>query len=298
MIPTLHIIKLLICGPSNVSVDNILIKLSELFKEVKKEMDELKGKRRRRNNEDENEVQMIRLGHPSRIHPSILSHSMDYILQHHGDKSIVDDVKEEINQLRREMKKSTWSRERKTRESMKDQKTRLKGLQRELRTRQEDLLSTILQESSIILSTTTGSSTYKIKNMTFDVCIIDEAAQAIEIECWIPILKSRKLILAGDHKQLPPTIKNKKCEHDLGKTMFERLMNKFEGNGEGKVEDGENLVGNSRLLSTQYRMNSLISNWSSSFLYSSLLECHETVSSHTLEDLKHFQVLFLPFTCS
>jgi superfamily I DNA and/or RNA helicase len=90
------------------------------------------------------------------------------------------------------------------------------------------------------------------KKEGFDVCIIDEAAQATEAICWIPILISKKLILAGDHKQLPPTVKSidKDVIKILENTLFNKLIEKF-GN---KI---------TKMLLVQYRMNELIMKWPS-----------------------------------
>ena len=115
-----------------------------------------------------------------------------------------------------------------------------------------------------------------LKDIEFDYVIIDEAAQGLEASCWIPMMRGRRCVLAGDHLQLPPTIKSKVAESKgLGITLFERAIN----------DPTQRFSEYSKMLDTQYRMNALISNWASTQLYSSKLLSHESVASHTLADL-------------
>jgi hypothetical protein len=91
---------------------------------------------------------------------------------------------------------------------------------------------------------------------SFDVCIIDEAAQALEAACWIPLIKARRCVLAGDHLQLPPTVLSEAAaKKGLSVTLFERLQGLFGGESVG------------RMLTVQYRMNEGIMKWSSDALY-------------------------------
>lgn len=93
--------------------------------------------------------------------------------------------------------------------------------------------------------------------MPFDVVVLDEAAQATEVACWIPLLLGKRGILAGDHKQLPPTITSPAAEKaGLGITLVDRFDRRWSGH-EGAV----------CLLDTQYRMHRHISDWSSRAMY-------------------------------
>lgn len=131
----------------------------------------------------------------------------------------------------------------------------------------------ILRNANVILSTLTGSASHQLKNHNFDVVIIDEASQALEAECWIPILKGKLLILAGDHLQLPPTIKSTGLTaKSLELTLFERLL---ESHG-SKIKT---------LLNTQYRMNEVIMRFSSDYFYDSKLICGPGVGDRLLKDL-------------
>lgn len=135
------------------------------------------------------------------------------------------------------------------------------------------MLHTIIKNAQIVLCTLNGASSHVLKNIEFDVVLIDEATQALESECWIAIQKGKKLILAGDPLQLPPTIKSQTGpSHPLSVTLFDRLL-KVHGEGIKK------------LLNVQYRMNDAIMHYSSKTLYDSKLVSHSSVASHVLSDL-------------
>uniref|UniRef100_A0A8D0GXF9 Immunoglobulin mu DNA binding protein 2 n=1 Tax=Sphenodon punctatus TaxID=8508 RepID=A0A8D0GXF9_SPHPU len=107
----------------------------------------------------------------------------------------------------------------------------------------------------------------------FDLVVIDECAQALEASCWIPLLKARKCILAGDHKQLPPTIiSHKAAAKGLSLSLMERLIQKY----------GESIV---KMLTVQYRMHQVIMQWASTEMYCGRLTAHPSVAHHLLKDL-------------
>ncbi|XP_010146897.1 PREDICTED: LOW QUALITY PROTEIN: DNA-binding protein SMUBP-2, partial [Eurypyga helias] len=107
----------------------------------------------------------------------------------------------------------------------------------------------------------------------FDLVVIDECAQALEASCWIPLLKAPKCILAGDHKQLPPTIiSHKAAAEGLSLSLMERLMERY----------GEKVV---KMLTVQYRMHQAIMHWASSEMYGGRLTAHPSVAQHLLRDL-------------
>lgn len=122
--------------------------------------------------------------------------------------------------------------------------------------------------------TLTGCMMRKIDRERFDLVIVDEAAQASECATWSALLKGKRAVLCGDHLQLPPTIISTEAERKgLGVTLFERLHKKF----------GEKIA---TMLTTQYRMNEAIMQWSSDEFYKSKLEAHASVACHTLADLE------------
>ena len=157
-------------------------------------------------------------------------------------------------------------------------------LKQELKDKREDIKGSykntvfdIYRKANIILSTCISSGENYLnlaisKENPFDYIIIDECAQGTECLCWVPILQGKKAILAGDHLQLPPTIKSKNAEYVLSYTLFDRMISTY----------GDKVT---RLLNTQYRMNEKIMKFSSLELYEDKLIADESVKNHTLKDL-------------
>jgi ATP-dependent RNA/DNA helicase IGHMBP2 len=115
-----------------------------------------------------------------------------------------------------------------------------------------------------------GASNRNIRHLTFDTVFIDEAAQALEPGCWIPIAKSQRVILAGDHHQLPPTVKSEKAAREgLRETLFEKCIKRQPATV--------------RMLTVQYRMHQQIMEFSSEQFYDGQLEAHQSVRDAGLD---------------
>ncbi|KAJ9095628.1 hypothetical protein QFC21_005499 [Naganishia friedmannii] len=149
---------------------------------------------------------VVRLGHPARITQSLLSRTLDYRAANSDDAEIAKDVKTELEgsmqQLSKKKGEKGWVKGRERAKKWDD----VRELRKEYRTREAKVVKNVMAGAQIVLSTCHGAGSRQLNNMNFDVCIIDEATQAMEAVCWIPILKSKKLILAGDPLQLPPTL--------------------------------------------------------------------------------------------
>lgn len=130
-----------------------------------------------------------------------------------------------------------------------------------------------------MLATNTGAADPLIRRLgTFDLVVIDEAGQAIEPSCWIPILQGRRTILAGDQCQLAPVVLSRKAlEGGLGVSLMERAATLHEGILATK-------------LTMQYRMNDAIASWASKEMYGGSLKSSPTVSSHLLVDSPFIKV--------
>ncbi|XP_025771227.1 DNA-binding protein SMUBP-2 [Puma concolor] len=153
----------------------------------------------------------------------------------------------------------------------------IKLLRKELKEREEAAMLESLRSAAVVLATNTGASPdgplKLLPDGHFDVVVIDECAQALEASCWIPLLKAGKCILAGDHKQLPPTIVSPKAAAaGLALSLMERLV----------AEQGASVV---RTLTVQYRMHQAIMQWASEALYHGRLTAHPSVAGHLLRDL-------------
>jgi predicted DNA helicase len=126
-----------------------------------------------------------------------------------------------------------------------------------------------LSRAQVITATLAGANHYSISNRTYDTVVIDEAGQALEPACWIPILKAKKVVLAGDHFQLPPTVMSPEAaRRGLGTTLLEKCVDLHP----------EAVV----LLEEQYRMNQTIMGYSSSVFYGSQLKAHHSVANHLI----------------
>ncbi|XP_066407768.1 DNA-binding protein SMUBP-2 isoform X2 [Molothrus aeneus] len=240
-------LKVLCCAPSNVAVDNLVERLA--------------GCRAR----------LLRLGHPARLLQPIQQHSLDAVLARGDNAHIVADIRRDIDHA--------WAKTKKAQD--KGERSHflgeIKTLRKELKEREEAAMTAALSQASIVLATNTGASSdgpLKLLPEThFDLVVIDECAQALEASCWIPLLKAPKCILAGDHKQLPPTIiSHRAAAEGLSLSLMERLAGHY----------GERAV---RMLTVQYRMHRLIMEWASSELYGGRLSAHPSVAQHLLRDL-------------
>ncbi|XP_026414991.1 DNA-binding protein SMUBP-2 isoform X2 [Papaver somniferum] len=195
-------------------------------------------------------VKLVRVGHPARLLPQVLESALD------------------AQVLNGKLLKA------KDKNTKRDIRKELRTLSKEERKRQQLAVTDVIKGADVVLTTLTGSSTWKLESTSFDLVIIDEAAQALEIACWIPLLKGTRCLLAGDHLQLPPTIQSVEAERKgLGRTLFERLADLY----------GDDAM---RMLTVQYRMHELIMEWSSKELYDSKVKAHSCVASHMLYDLE------------
>lgn len=147
-------------------------------------------------------VPIIRLGHPARLLPSVVNHSLDVLTRTSDAAAIVQDVRKEMDTKQASIRKTRSGRER--REIYSD----LRSLRKEYREREKDCVNNLVTSSKVVLATLHGAGGFHLKNQKFDVVIIDEASQALEAQCWVPLLSAKKVVLAGDHLQLPPTIKS------------------------------------------------------------------------------------------
>ncbi|WPH02422.1 DNA polymerase alpha-associated DNA helicase A-like protein [Acrodontium crateriforme] len=274
--------RILVCGPSNVSVDNIVERLAA------------------------HKVPMVRLGHPARLLPSVLNHSLEVLTKTSDAAAIVTDIRNEMDAKQTSIRKTRNGRERRA------IYLELKDLRREYRQREAKVVGDLLRESRVVLSTLHGAGGYHLKPERFDVVIVDEASQALEAQCWIPVLASgaSKLVLAGDHLQLPPTIKslNMKDLKPAKKAEVVDATNIVDGTaklsvGETKGSESKkritlettlfdrllDLHGSliKRMLTTQYRMHEKIMAFPSSALYEGKLIAAEAVRERLLKDLPY-----------
>ncbi|KAL6555409.1 hypothetical protein OROGR_006667 [Orobanche gracilis] len=240
--------KILACSASNIAVDNVVERLVP------------------------HRVKLVRVGHPARLLPQVLDSALDAQVLRGDSSTLANDIRKEMKTLNGKLLKA------KDRNTKRDIRRELKTLSKEERKRQQLAVTDVIKNADVVLTTLTGALSKKLEGFSFDLVIIDEAAQALEIACWIALLKGRRCILAGDHLQLPPTIQSVEAEKKgLGRTLFERLADLY----------GDDAMS---MLTVQYRMHELIMNWSSEELYRGKIKAHAkahaTVAAHTLYELE------------
>ncbi|XP_050229046.1 uncharacterized protein LOC126678192 isoform X2 [Mercurialis annua] len=236
--------KILACAASNIAVDNIVERIIP------------------------HRVKLVRVGHPARLLPQVLDSALDAQVLKGDNSSLANDIRKEMKALNGKLLKT------KDRNTKREIQKELRTLSKEERKRQQLAVTDVLKNADVVLTTLTGALSRKLDSTSFDLVIIDEAAQALEIACWIALLKGSRCILAGDHLQLPPTIQSVEAEKKgLGRTLFERLADLY----------GDEVTS---MLTVQYRMHELIMNWSSKELYDSKIKAHPSVAAHALFDLE------------
>ncbi|MDI7155641.1 AAA domain-containing protein [Leptospira santarosai] len=212
-------------------------------------------------------ISVLRLGHPARIGEAVLNSTLDYKLFHHSDGKLLNEYRKDVIEISRQAKKYKRNFGEKEREERRNLFQEVKELKKTIRSMEKGLIDSLISSHPVIVSTPVASSRSVLEGKTFDFCVLDESSQALEPASWIPILKSDRVILAGDHKQLPPTLFSDR--NSLETTLFEKAAERLEFS---------NRV---FLLDTQYRMKDEISSFSSMEFYSNRLKSGRPMSERT-----------------
>ena len=229
--------QVLVCAQSNMAVDWISEKLVD------------RG------------INVLRIGNPSRVNDKMLSFTYERRFEAHPDYELLWSIRKAIRDLRSHRKRGD--------EKYHQKLERLKERATELEVR---IHTDLFGEARVIACTLVGSAHRLLDGQKFGTLFIDEAAQALEAACWIPIRKVSRVILAGDHCQLPPTVKSiAAVKAGLGKTLMEHI-----------VENKPEVV---TLLKMQYRMNEEIMRFSSDWFYGNQVESAPEVKYRSILDL-------------
>ena len=228
--------QVLVCAQSNMAVDWISEKLVD------------RG------------IPVLRIGNPTRVNDKMLSFTYERRFEAHPDYPQLWSIRKALRELRQHRKRGDSSYHQKT--------ERLKSRATELEVR---INSELFGEARVIACTLTGSAHRLLQGQRYNTLFIDEAAQALEAACWIPIRKVSRVVLAGDHCQLPPTVKSiAALKAGLGKTLMERIV--------------ENHSDEVSLLKIQYRMNEQIMRFSSDWFYHGQVESAPSVKYRGILD--------------
>ena len=229
--------QVLVCAQSNMAVDWISEKLVD------------RG------------INVLRIGNPTRVNDKMLSFTYERRFEAHPDYELLWAIRKAIRDLRAHRKRGDDKYHQKL--------ERLKERAIELEIR---INAQLFGEARVIASTLVGSANRLLEGQKFGTLFIDEAAQALEAACWIPIRRVSRVIFAGDHCQLPPTVKSfAAMKAGLGKTLMERIV--------------ENHPETVTLLKVQYRMNEEIMRFSSDWFYGNQVESAPEVKYRSILDL-------------
>ena len=235
--------QIMVCAYNNIAVDVIAEKLME------------------RN------ISVVRIGNPAKVTDELLNVTYEAKFCEHPLYADILSCKAKIKQLRTEFH-DTSKRNHQQRSKL---STDISNYKYYADLMELNIKSSIFKNNKVVAATMIGSSFKILKDISFSTIFIDEAAQALEPACWVPIAKAHRVIFAGDHKQLPPTVKSyEAAQAGLLHTLFEKII-------ERKPEC-------SALLTTQYRMHESIMNFSSQWFYKSRLIAAPMVQDKTLID--------------
>lgn len=231
--------QVLVCAQSNMAVDWISEKLVD------------RG------------INVLRIGNPTRVNDKMLGFTYERRFESHADYPQLWAIRKAIRELRKNRKKGS--------ENYHQKMDRLKSRAAEIELR---INAELFGEARVIACTLVGSAHHLLEGMKFGTLFIDEAAQALEAACWIPMKRASRVILTGDHCQLPPTVKSiAALRAGLGKTLMERI-----------AENKPEVV---TLLKIQYRMNDEIMRFSSDWFYGGKVESAPQIKYRSVLDYDH-----------
>ena len=238
--------KVLACAPSNTAVDNLLEKLVALMPAV------------------------VRVGHPARVFESLRGHTLDELVDNDPSTEVVRDMRREVKELIRIAEKGFRSRDgHRRRRELFAEAGKLRG---QIRSLEKSVIQSVIDSADVVCTTTTIDDEL-LNTRSFDLVVIDEACQCTVPSVWQAALRAEKLILAGDHCQLPPTVlSDQAAARGMKDSLMQRLIQR----------DGESIY---RQLTVQYRMHESIMQFSSDTFYDGKLIADASIRKHRLCDL-------------
>jgi len=237
--------QVLVVAPSNTAVDWLSEKLS------------MEG------------LNVLRIGNPARVSEHLLSLTLDQKMASHPHMTTVKKLKKQAAgylDMAHKYKRHFGKAERAQRKALFDEAHRvLKDVEQS----EQYIFNDLLSRAQVITATLVGAAHHTIRNLRYHTVVIDEAGQALEPGCWIPVVKAQKVVFAGDHNQLPPTIKSEEAAREgLSNTLLEKCVGWHP----------ESVV----MLEEQYRMHATIMGYSSSIFYKGKLRAHPAVAGRVL----------------
>jgi superfamily I DNA and/or RNA helicase len=244
----------LACAASNAAVDNLVMRLTA------------RG------------LDAVRLGHPARVHPSLIDHTLEARAERHEKSRVAVDLSKEARALmRRADRAARQGRSSDRFAEARQARAEAKKLFAEARTLARGAEDDILANATVVCATLTGLTWDRLRGRRFSLALCDEATQAVWPATILALLLSERAVLAGDQHQLPPTVLSMDASRQgLSRTLYERLLDAH----------GETI---STMLRVQYRMNAAIMSFPNESTYDGKLVAHASVASHLLNQLPQVQ---------
>jgi ATP-dependent RNA/DNA helicase IGHMBP2 len=237
--------QILVVAPSNTAVDLLSEKLS-----------------------DEG-LNVLRIGNPARVSEKLMALTLDYRMAGHPSMKDIKNLKKQAGEYKNMAHKYKRNFGRAEQEQRRALFTEAHKIMKEVGNTEQYIMDDLVGKAQVLTATLVGSNHYTIRGRYFHTVVIDEAGQALEPACWIPILKAGKVVFAGDHCQLSPTIKSPVAAREgLSTTLLEKSV---------ALHPGAVV-----LLEEQYRMNEVIMGYSSNIFYDNKLTAHESVRHQLL----------------
>jgi ATP-dependent RNA/DNA helicase IGHMBP2 len=237
--------KVLATAPSNLAVDNLVERLVEVG------------------------VDVVRVGHPARVLPAVVEHTLDERTRAHPQAQIAAELVEQAIRLRADSRKRKQRRGPGRFSEARAQEREARDLLAEARELEDRAELAVLEKAQVVLATLTGVESRALEGRRFALAVIDEATQAVEPAAYLALLRVDRAVLAGDHLQLPPTVLAADAQ-ELSLSLFERLA---KARPEATVT-----------LAQQHRMNERIMRYPSDALYQGKLRAHPAVAEHAIDD--------------
>lgn len=234
--------QVLVCAPSNAAADLLTLKIAAQGKKV------------------------LRVGNPARMSEEILPFTLEFQLSGHTDAKEVKRLRKLAFELKRMAYKHKKYFDKSEREQKKAMLKEARNILDQIKNMEQYAIDWAKSQTQVFVSTLVGAAQPILADKRFSTVFIDEAGQALEPATWIPILKADRVVLAGDHQQLPPTVKSTEAARQgFSETLMEKAMK-----SQAKAF--------SQMLDTQYRMHADIMAFSSAEFYENRLLAHESVA--------------------
>jgi len=237
--------KVLASAPSNLAVDNLVERLVAVG------------------------IDAVRVGHPARVLPAVVEHTLDQKTKAHPQAQIASELVDQALRLCADARKRKQRRGPGRFSEARAQEREARQLLAEARELEDRAERHVLERAQVVLATLTGVESRALEGRQFSLAVVDEATQAIEPAAYLALLRAERAVLAGDHRQLPPTVLAPDAQ-ELSVSLFERLA---EASPQATVT-----------LLQQHRMNERIMRYPSDALYGGKLRAHPAVASHSIDE--------------